>query len=162
VSATVEVPLRGRDGGIRAVAIVDVADAEVVLAHRWNLADGYASRSFREGGVVKTELLHRFLMGLRPGDARQVDHRNLDRLDCRRANMRVVTKAQNQQNLAAGGVPGTSSRYRGVSWNKATGRWRAQAKVAGRKHWLGDFHDEDEAGRVAAAFRAAHMPFALN
>ena len=42
------IPLRARDGGVRAFAIVDAADADFVDQWRWRLnANGYAS--FQEG-----------------------------------------------------------------------------------------------------------------
>ncbi len=42
-----------------------------------------------------------------------------------------------------------SSAYRGVSWDKDTGKWRVQICVPGKgKVFLGFFEDEDEAARV--------------
>lgn len=152
----VEVPLRRRDGTVRAFALVDAADAERVLAHRWHVATkGYAIRNV-PGRHRRSEFLHRFLMGLEHGDPREVDHRNHDKLDCRRANLRVTTRAQNQQNRRRG--YGTSN-YRGVSWHVASGHWRARAKLNGREVYLGIFSSEEGAARAAAAFRAEHMPY---
>lgn len=47
-----------------------------------------------------------------------------------------------------------------VSWRSSKGRWVAQARVNNRVHHLGYFDDELEAARVAAEFRAEHMPHA--
>jgi hypothetical protein len=158
----IEVPLRRRDGTIRAVALIDAADAERVLAHRWCLdGAGYATRNVQLPNGKRTMLLlHRFLLGLEHGDPREVDHENRNPLDCRRSNLRIATTALNGQNRSAAGNRGSSSRYRGVTWDKRTGRWKAIVCMGARTHNLGRFDDEAEAARVAADFRAQHMPFA--
>ena len=48
-----------------------------------------------------THYLHREVLGLTPGDGLETDHRNGDRLDNRRSNLRVATRAQNAQNVPA-------------------------------------------------------------
>jgi len=48
---------------------------------------------FREKG--KMQLLHRYVMGLLPGDKREVHHMNGDKKDNRRANLRIVSRAEN-------------------------------------------------------------------
>ena len=53
----------------------------------------YAARKTRGESLV---LLHRFI--LEPPDGVDVDHKNLDGLDCRRKNMRLATSAQNNSN----------------------------------------------------------------
>lgn len=148
-----EIPLRARDGSIRAYALVDDADLEWA-AWLWRLtSSGYARRC--EGG--RYLYLHRELLGLSPGDGLEGDHRNGDRLDNRRSNLRAVTRAQNSQNIRR--APASSS-HRGVSWNKAKGRWRAYVRLGGKLHHLGYFASEEDAAAGAAASRAEHMPYA--
>lgn len=78
-----------------AFTIVDAADARWLLEHRWGLgSDGYATRR-RPGVAIR---MHREILGLAAGDGRHTDHINRDKLDNRRANLRVVTAAQNMQN----------------------------------------------------------------
>lgn len=149
--------MRDRDGAIRAHALIDAADAERVLALRWHLnSNGYVVHTMHEDGRTRKLRLHRFLMDMQPGDPREVDHENGDPRDNRRSNLRVGTRALNQQNRK--GAYG-SSRYRGVIYCKQTGRWIAKVGLGGRSHHLGRFDTEREAAEVAAAFRAEHMPF---
>lgn len=146
------IPLRARDGSIRAHAIIDEQDAHLA-EHRWHLAGRPNSRYVVRnipGERGKTVALHREIMGLAPGDRREVDHENGDRLDYRRANLRIVTHRQNAQNVRS---RGGSSRHRGVSWDAARGRWQARA---GRRH-VGRFDDEQEAADAAAEHRREHM-----
>ena len=47
-----------------------------------------------------------------------------------------------------------SSQFRGVSLNKASGKWEARIREAGRNHYLGSFNGEADAAR---AFDAAAL-----
>lgn len=120
---------------------------------------GYGYRPVRIDGKRTTLLLHRALLGLVHGDPRQGDHINRDRLDNRRANLRIVTGAQNWQNTPS---KGKTSRFRGVSWCKRDGLWLAQCTVQGRNHNLGRYVEEEYAAQVAARFRARHLPYAVD
>jgi hypothetical protein len=111
----------------------------------------------RDGKQV-TIALHREVLGLEKGDGREGDHINLDTLDNRRQNLRVVTRDQQTQNA----TPHGRSRFRGVSYHTQSGKWQARCWIKKKCHYLGLFEDEDRAAEVAAAFRAEHMPYATN
>jgi hypothetical protein len=138
------------------VALVDEADAvRVVAAGPWFLhIKGYAVANLPGGGQV---LLHRLIMGLEHGDRRQVDHRDRNPLNCQRSNMRLATSGQNRQNVTS--YRGSTSQYRGVSWDAARGRWKAQGKVARRGVFIGRYATEEEAAEAAAAWRREHLPY---
>jgi hypothetical protein len=89
--------------------------------------------------------MHRLI--LQPPLDRCVDHRNRNRLDNRRGNLRVVTHAENMMNVGAN--KGSTSRYRGVSWNKRRSKWIASF----RGRHLGCFDSEGDAARCAARAR---------
>jgi hypothetical protein len=143
-------------------ARVDKRDVGALSSRSWRLRhDGYAiARVSREGRTTDLPM-HRFLLGLERGDPREGDHRNGNRIDNRRRNLRIVTRGQNAQNCARHRRwKNPDSGYRGVSWAPARGKWVASAYYEGRLHHLGLYVDPVEAGAVAAAARAAHMPFA--
>lgn len=145
--------LDGRGGSLVGFTAVDAQDALRFGDRPWRRGrTGYAVR-WQHGS---TAYLHRLILGLARGDDREADHINRDRLDNRRANLRVASRAENGQNLPS--QRGTS-RHRGVCWDATVGRWSAQAKLRGRKHHLGYFESEDEAADVARAFRREHMPY---
>jgi hypothetical protein len=160
-------PLLRRDGRLAGYATVDGEDYDQLARWKWHLdASGYARRSTsigsRSDGTrrVIAIRLHRFLMGLEQGDPREVDHRDGDPLNNRRANLRVVASAAEQsQNRAS--HRNTTSRYRGVCWSKRHKKWYASCTVAGKQKYLGLFDDEEEAARVAADYRAQHLPYSL-
>lgn len=128
---------------------------------RW----GYARRRLPGPGAGDHIRMHREILGMprnKRGDhsGGVVDHINRDKLDNRRVNMRVVDgQAENMQNM--GSKPGSSSKYRGVSWNKQKQKWYAYCRLNGKMISLGWFapDKEDEAARVASEYRAKHMPF---
>lgn len=156
------IPLRARDGTVRAYAIVDAADAEWVNQWRWclYLPIGYAARKTEVGGHSETIYLHRALLGLKRGDGLEGYHRDRDRLNCRRSNLRVVRKAGNDQNR--GSAPASTSAHRGVSWRTQSQKWHAQIKVHGKKVHLGYFANEIDAAVAARAARARWLAYAVD
>lgn len=117
----------------------------------------YAKRA-QPGPDRSQPFLHRELLGLPPGKYPEVDHKNGDKLDNRRANLRIVTTGQNNQNLQ-GALRNSQSGIRGVCLCKQTGRWRAEAQLDGKAHWLGRHATIEEAEAAVVAFRRWHMPF---
>lgn len=119
------------------VAIVDDEDYEEFSKHKWCFSNvGYAQR---RSGIY----LHRVIAGAKPGEF--VDHINRDRLDNRRSNLRICTKQQNQHNQ--GPRKGTS-KYKGVSLRKDTGKYTACIHHNYKKINLGSFLTEEEAAEA--------------
>ena len=158
---TVRIPLRAKDGSVRAYALVDAADADFVNQWRWCMdKDGYAIRIQWDGIHSQEFRLHRELLGLTRGDGLEVDHRDRDRLNNRRQNLRVLPKGRNQQNTTS--AKGTSSQYRGVHWNKRRQKWRAALTTNGRYMHLGSFTSELQAAEAVKAARLRLMPYAVD
>lgn len=156
------IPLRARDGSVKAYAIVDAEDFEWLNQYRWYLAkDGYVVRMMRIKGDhrrMKMVHMHRLILGLPDGSPLESDHINRNRRDNRRCNLRAVTKSQNAQNRTLKN-PG-SSRYRGVVWNKKERKWQVSFKVNGRSLFLGLYETEEQAAEVAGAWLRRNFPFA--
>jgi len=76
----------------------------------------------------------------------EIDHINRIRDNNRIENLRDVTRTQNQWNQS--NQFGRSSQYKGVTWHKATDKWRAQIKINGKFKHLGLFAIEIEAARA--------------
>jgi hypothetical protein len=157
------IPLHGRKGVVRGYAKVDPEDYAELSRWRWHLLGGrhrYAARTVAlGGGKTRHVLMHRQILGTPP--QLQTDHKNGDKLDNRRSNLRIVKQVQNAQNLRSLRSDNTSG-YRGVTWQKDAQKWKAQGKIGRRLHLIGYFDDVHEAGRAAAAWRAEHMPFSTS
>ena len=72
-----------------------------------------------------------------------VDHVNGDRADNRIANLREATRSENIRNSRISSS--NTSGLKGVSWSKASKRWRSSINVNGKLHYLGLFDSADEA-----------------
>lgn len=155
------IPLCRRDGSISGYVLINAADVAWASQYRWHLTDkGYAARNVWVGRKHHMVPMHRELLGLSKGDGLEVDHRNRNRCDNRRSNLRAVTSDDQHHNRSS--YAGSSSRFRGVSWHKVTQKWRARVQVYGKTHYLGLFDSEEEAGAAIRAARLDVMPFALD
>jgi hypothetical protein len=151
-----ELVLRSRSGDVIGYALLDDSDLEVHGQFVWHITtDGYAARNVKARNGRRTVLLHRAVMGVPYGDARQVDHKNRDRLDNRRGNLRIADFALNARNC--GSRKGAASPWRGVQAH-SSGRWQATVRLAGKLHYLGLYKNELDAAAAALAFRREHMP----
>lgn len=131
------------------VTFVDDADYEELSKWKWyaenNGHNWYAVRKYyRIPGTSKIPM-HRQILGL-PIRTPHVDHINHDGLDNRRENLRVCTEQQNHQNRSKRN--GTSSKFKGVYWNKQTQKWRAQIKAGKNRLSLGLHDSEEDAARA--------------
>jgi hypothetical protein len=116
-------------------AIIDDQDFERVSAVSWFLSrNGYVVHSVYDRGKRKTIYLHRFVMNAPQN--RIVDHRDGNKCDNRRGNLRLCSNTQNSQNRAD---------VRGVSWHKPSRKWRAYISVSGKQLSLGMFEKYDDA-----------------
>lgn len=124
---------------------IDDEDEAFVRGHKWHIqSKGYVSGTINGHQV----LLHRVLMGAGPDDI--VDHKDRDKLNCRRSNLRFVTAGQSARNT--GIRKHNRSGFKGVYRCTTTGRWRAETRLNGKAIKLGRFDTAEEA---AAAYDAA-------
>lgn len=138
------------------VAVIDVQDADRVLARRWTL------HSARSGAYVKAvghggDFLHRFILELpsRRASGLVVDHINHDILDNRRENLRAVPTVLNLVNSGANKTA-VYSLFKGVTYDLKRRRWVAQIGIDGKHRHIGRFPTEQQAALAynLAAFDA--------
>lgn len=121
------------------------------MAHRWYTLRGRSTSYAMAkpyGGNEKSLYMHRMIMCAPSG--LQVDHIDHNGLNNCRANLRMVTSAQNQANRRR--AHGATSRHKGVYWHSQRGKWRAQIRLDYKSIHLGLFASEDDA---AMAYNAA-------
>lgn len=110
------------------------------LSFTWHLCRGYAVRRWRENGKRKAQYMHQLISGIKGAD-----HKNNNKLDNRRVNLRPATNKQNMANMFK--RKNTSGR-KGVHFCKRTQKWHAQIRIAGKKTFLGRYSSLEEASRV--------------
>lgn len=137
------------------VVTVDDDDYDKLSQFKWCAHRGrhtwYAVRGVATGIGKQRRLafMHRTILGTPYG--LYTDHIDGDGLNNQRSNLRIVSTAENARNQTRK-RSGASSRFRGVSWDSGTLRWRAAIQVNGRMVSLGRFESENEA---ALAYNAA-------
>lgn len=144
----VPVPASTPNGPV--IVWLDADDAEALGTRKLHIGSHGYAQTWRDGQAVP---IHRVIMGCEHGDGRIVDHINGDRLDCRKANLRIVTARENAANRRCTAASG----YRGV-YPTSDGRWVARGKTKGRSYYLGRFTDPREAAAVADEWRAQNLP----
>jgi hypothetical protein len=88
-----------------------------------------------------------------------IDHKNRDPADNRIDNLRAATRSNNQHNRTA--MKTNTSGYKGVSFHKKTGKWRANVFFNSKQHYLGLFADPQKAyAAYCKAAKELHGEFA--
>jgi hypothetical protein len=120
------------------VVIIDNRDFKKVSKFTWALTShGYARRGVwvKINGQWKQQKLYLHRLIMRPKKGLEVDHKNRNKLDCRRSNMRIVTKQVNLLNK--GMLRNNTSGVKGVWFSK--GKWVAGIEINKKKINLGRF-----------------------
>ena len=140
------------------VTLIDDEDADLVRRYRWFCNGRYACTSIGGRPNRRTLYLHRLIMNAPEG--LEVDHINFDKLDNRRANLRLVTRSQNEQNRPAA-RRGSGTGIRGVYAYKGGGKpYRACVMVNGKTISLGLHKTIEEADQAAKEGRKRYMTHA--
>lgn len=137
-----------------AEAIVDDADYTWLSQHNWQLShNGYAYG--RVGGRV--QYMHRLILGVASGE--EIDHIDRNKLNNCRGNLRICSRAANLHNRAP---KGHTSKYKGVCFEKFTGRWLVQIRANGKRIKVGRFDNEIDAAKAYdIAAKRYHGDFAF-
>lgn len=101
-----------------------------------------------------TYLVHRIIWKMHTGEdpgRMQLDHKNGDPRDNRIKNLRLATPRDNQRNKGPGSL--NKSGFKGVSWNKATGRWTTRLSYDKVAMSYGEYDTAEEANDVLVAAR---------
>ncbi len=155
------------DVGVKAIplsqgewAFVDEDDYGRVVEHNWCAVNAAGSGATpiiyarRSDGVY----MHAFILGVVRNRGIECLHGPRGTLDNTKRNLRIGTRADNQRDRVS---TGSTSRYKGVSWNFQSRRWSVKITAGTVYQFLGYFSDEVEAASVYdEAARDLHGDFA--
>lgn len=134
-----KIPLSNRKGEH---TVVDTRDYERLSRFRWQYFYGGAARSVWTKHGPRKILMHRVVMKARRGFV--VDHRNGNRLDNRRKNLRECRHSRNLRNRRV--HRNSTSGFKGVF--KSHRRWNATITYKHRRIYLGLFQTAKRAARA--------------
>lgn len=139
-------------------ALVDPFWYELLSPVNWHrTTQGYVELSVKIHGKSKFCKMHRLIMGANAD--MEVDHINGNKLDNRTVNLRLCTSKNNSWNTMS--HRDSTSRHKGVSFDKTRQKWMAQICCHGKNKYLGRFSSEEAAARAYdATARRLHGEFA--
>ena|SRR3990167_9903913 len=127
-------------------ALVDDEDFERLNEFNWHYSDygvtGYAKRVDKQ--TRKGVRMHHMVIPLKKGF--MTDHINMNGLDNRKQNLRLVTKSQNMMNGRL--RVNSTSGYKGVCWDKRNEKWIVHIWKNYKQIYLGYFDDKIEAAKA--------------
>ncbi len=147
-------------------ALVDDEDYEYLNQFKWLARISPTSSSFYAMRACsrklkkksRTIMMHRVLLNVADPKT-YIDHKDKNGLNNQRNNIRIATHSQNMINRR---FKKGSSKYKGVAWHKATGKWQASIQVDKVTKYLGVHACEEVAARVYdKAAKELHGEFAV-
>lgn len=141
--------IRTKAGDEIVTAVIDAADLELVKSRYW-VFDAHAGyvRGYRkvdELAKVPNDperiSLHQLIVG------KQVDHKDRNRLNNRRANLRPASQSQNGANTGKYNRAFVASRFKGVT-RSGRRKWQSRIRVDWKLIHLGTYEGEEEAARA--------------
>lgn len=142
------------------VALVDDEDYERLVAMgKWQFnSKGYADKQIylprdeNNKQVHKSISMHIFIFGKKKGF--EIDHRDLDKLNNQKYNLRHCTQSENKKNRAK--LKNNKSGFKGVCWHKGNKKWFAQLMSDRKPIYIGLFTCPIEAARAYNAAALIH------
>jgi len=126
-------------------AIVDEDMFDELSSYKWSYSNGYVYRKITNKEGKRTSLyMHRFIMN--PRKNLVIDHIDRDKTDNRVCNLRQCTQKENLANAI--GQRNTSSKYRGVTRIKSTGRFLSRIVHNRKNYHLGVYSNENDAAQA--------------
>ena len=89
-----------------------------------------------------------------PENLREIDHINQDKANNSMSNLRWVSRSNNCRNKPK--KQNTSSKYMGVYFYKAAGKYRAEIRINNKQKHIGLYETEEDAGRAFDNFVKQH------
>lgn len=139
---TIEFLSNVRRGEKHTILISD-EDADL-LQYNWTVVPKGTQYPYNNKlGTLHTIIIERKL-GRSLSVGEEVDHKNRNRMDATRDNIRLSTSAQNKHNrgLQSNNVSG----FRGVGWDKRMSSWKSNIKHKGKVYFIGHYETREEAG----------------
>jgi hypothetical protein len=133
-----------QNGKVSGYALIDVEDVERCKLYQWYINSEYPCTTIK--GCRTLLRLHNFILNLQSNHEILGDHKNGNRLDCRKDNLRICSWSDNMCNV--GKRKDNTSGYKGVYKSSNSSKWGAKIQKDGVNYHLGFFTTPEEAAVV--------------
>ena len=126
---------------------VNVDDEDFNFLNQWKWTkspQGYVARTGYENGEQKKILMHRVIVD--PPKELQVDHKNRNKLDNRKSNLRIVTQSENMHNT--GNWKNNTSGIKNICFDKSKNKWVARKQYNGKQKFIGRYATIEDAEKA--------------
>ena len=134
-----------------AQTIFDVEYIDIISKYKWRLLgdiNNYVcAKWFDENNIRHDMYLHQvivYLSGEFVNNNQEIDHKDLNKLNNLRNNLRICVHGQNEHNKNK--RSNTSSKFKGVSFSN--NKWLAEIRVNGKRINLGRYDEEIKAAEM--------------
>lgn len=131
---------------------IDEEDKHLIEGRNVWYKNGYAFVTINGSAVAVHHLVNGF-----PPAGMETDHKNRDRLDNRRDNLRIVTRQQNVLNRRSWAKSGYRNAYLDENFSRRSKPYKSEIRFNGKKYRLGYFKTAKEASEAAAKLREQKM-----
>lgn len=141
-----------KDTGIFTRIISNASNVKVGDVAGIKMTEGYLQITVNNRKYLSHRLAWLYIHGEFPPS--QIDHKNGIKDDNSIFNLREANNQQNNFNVGA--QKNNTSGFKGVSFYKITGKWKATAKLSGKRYHLGYFSTPELASEAYQAFAKKH------
>lgn len=122
--------------------IIDSSDLEKCKQYKWSTdSNGYPRTNTKN--LREYLFIHQLISNSYTNNKIIVDHKNLDKLDNRKENLRICSASQNNMNKKI--QMNNTSGIRGISWHKIHNKWQSSISINGKTIYLGIFSNISDA-----------------
>lgn len=124
----------------------------VILSETNINPDGYkVCTLYDENNKGITKSMHHFIFysfnpDLSPKRGFEIDHLDNDKMNCKPTNLALITSRRNSIKRSL--QKPKTSRFSGVYWCTAKGKWTSTIRIDGKKIFLGRYDDEELAAKA--------------
>lgn len=136
--------------------LIDDEDEALVNQYNWTISLGYARQT-----AMPCRKMHVIVLGLTDANYESVDHKDGNKLNNQKSNLRICTHAENKRNV--GKIKSAiTSKYKGVNWMKRRGYFIARITVDYKTIFLWSSKVEEEcAFAYNVACKLLHKEFGI-
>lgn len=125
------------------ICSVDDEDYDRLCKYTWHRGKGSVARTFRVGHrTIRVSLASEVMQNINI----MYDHVDRNPLNNNKSNLRPANYSQNGGNRTK--QLGTTSKYKGVYWDRASKKWHARIQLLGKRIQLGRYASEELAAKA--------------